>query len=499
MEAARDWLMRTVPESHSAECQWCPVCRTVAALRSPEAGEQIAGVVTAAAGALAAVLRLGRAPAGRRPPAGRPPRRCASDPAGRGHREPRDRGRHRRHEGGRRRGRRGGRPCSRWCAAPTPGDVAGTEDAIAGCVAELAERYDVVAVGIGAAGWIANDRATVLFSPHLAWRDEPLRDALVGRIGLPVDGGERRQRRGLGASTGSAPAAASGWSASSRSAPGSAAGCVVAGTLYRGAYGHGRRVRATCRWCRTVGRCACGNRGCWEMYASGTALARDARELAEVSPVAAHRLLELAGGDPTALTGPLVTTAAAARVTRPRWRSSPRWGAGSAGGSPAWPRRWTRSVVVIGGGVSEAGELLLRPGAGGVRRVADRARVPPAGADPAGRARAGRRARRRRRPGPPPGLTPAIGGAADLARVWSGSDRGYRRAADLARSSGGAGRVVRAAEGAAGPAVGGGGTVRSGRQAVRRRRAGHVPVDFDVPAPVAARTREYLDAVGVGR
>src|SRR6185312_9808417 len=53
---------------------------------------------------------------------------------------------------------------------PTPGDVAGTVDA----------------VGIGAAGWIANDRATVLFSPHLAWRDEPLKEALVGRIGLPV-------------------------------------------------------------------------------------------------------------------------------------------------------------------------------------------------------------------------------------------------------------------------------------------------------------------------
>jgi hypothetical protein len=56
VEAARDWVVRTFPESHSAECQWCPVCRTVAALRSPEAGEKIAGAVTAAAGALAAVL-----------------------------------------------------------------------------------------------------------------------------------------------------------------------------------------------------------------------------------------------------------------------------------------------------------------------------------------------------------------------------------------------------------------------------------------------------------
>ena len=107
-------------------------------------------------------------------------------------------------------------------------------------------------------------------------------------------------------------------------------------------------------------RCACGNRGCWEMYASGTALARDARELAEVSPVSAHRLLELAGGDPAALTGTDVTTAA--REGDPAaveiFAAVGRWlGHGIANLAAALDP----SVVVIGGGVSEAGELLLRP------------------------------------------------------------------------------------------------------------------------------------------
>src|SRR5690348_1563637 len=70
---------------------------------------------------------------------------------------------------------------------PTPSeDVAETETAISEVVAELGARYEVVAVGIGAAGWIGNDRGTVLFSPHLAWRNEPLRDSLADRIGLPV-------------------------------------------------------------------------------------------------------------------------------------------------------------------------------------------------------------------------------------------------------------------------------------------------------------------------
>jgi glucokinase len=241
---------------------------------------------------------------------------------------------------------------------PTPGDVAGTEDAIAGCVAELTSSYDVMAVGIGAAGWIANDRATVLFSPHLAWRDEPLKAALVDRIKLPV--------------TVENDANAAAWAEYRYGAArgervvcmitlgtGIGGGLVVSGTLYRGAYG------VAGEWGHMAvvpdgRRCACGNRGCWEMYASGTALARDARELADVSPVAAHRLLQLAGGDRGALIGSHVTTAA--REGDPAaveiFTTMGRWlGRGIASLAAALDP----SIVVIGGGVSEAGELLLRP------------------------------------------------------------------------------------------------------------------------------------------
>ena len=242
---------------------------------------------------------------------------------------------------------------------PTPGhDVAATEDAIAESVAELSERYDVVAVGIGAAGWIANDRATVLFSPHLAWRDEPLRDALLDRIGLPVTvendanaaawaeyrfGAARGERVVVGVILGT----------------GIGGGLVLSGVLYRGAFG------VACEWGHMAvvpdgRRCACGNRGCWEMYASGTALARDARELAEVSPVAAHRLLQLADGDSAALTGADVTVAA--REGDPAaveiFTAMGRWlGRGIADLAAILDP----SVVVVGGGVSDAGDLLLAP------------------------------------------------------------------------------------------------------------------------------------------
>ena len=73
VEAARDWAARTFPESHSAECQWCPVCRTVAALRDPEVTDRVAGAVTAAAGTLATLLDSLTRPAPAPPPPAPPP------------------------------------------------------------------------------------------------------------------------------------------------------------------------------------------------------------------------------------------------------------------------------------------------------------------------------------------------------------------------------------------------------------------------------------------
>jgi glucokinase len=241
----------------------------------------------------------------------------------------------------------------------TPGtDVAATEAVIADVVRELSGRHQVSAVGVGAAGWIANDRATVLFSPHLAWRNEPLRDALAQAIGVPVvvendanaaAWAEYRFGAGQGARV----------VVMVTLGTGIGGGLVVSGVLYRGAYG------VSCEYGHMSivpdgRRCACGNRGCLEMYASGTALALDARELAAIAPVAAHRLLELADGDPDRLTGPLVTQAA--REGDPAameiYQTMGRWlGRGLANLAAVIDP----TVFVIGGGVSEAGDLLLGP------------------------------------------------------------------------------------------------------------------------------------------
>jgi glucokinase len=240
----------------------------------------------------------------------------------------------------------------------TPGhDATATEQLIVEVVTELAARHQVAAVGVGAAGWIGADQATVLFSPHLAWRNEPLRDALASQIALPV----------LIENDANAAAWAEYRFGTARAEPvvvcvtlgtGIGGGLIVDGAIYRGAFG------VACEWGHMAlvpdGRiCACGNHGCWEMYASGRALARDGRELATESPVAAERLVALAGGV-AAIDGPVVTAAAAEGdaaalslcTTMGRWL-----GRGLANLAAALDP----TVFVIGGGVSAAGELILRP------------------------------------------------------------------------------------------------------------------------------------------
>src|SRR5690606_15586753 len=57
-------------------------------------------------------------------------------------------------------------------------------------------------------------------------------------------------------------------------------------------------------------QCGCGNRGCLEQYGSGTALVRAAREAVAANSLLARDLVERAGGDPEAITGPMITEAA---------------------------------------------------------------------------------------------------------------------------------------------------------------------------------------------
>ena len=148
--------------------------------------------------------------------------------------------------------------------------------AVVEIVAELRTvSAGVTAVGLSAAGFVSADRRHVLFAPHLRWGDEPVADLLSARSGLPVviendanAAAWAEFRFGAGRGVDDQLMVAIG--------TGVGGGIVLDGEIYRG--GHG--VAAEIGHINFVpdGRpCPCGRRGCFEQYASGSALQREAR------------------------------------------------------------------------------------------------------------------------------------------------------------------------------------------------------------------------------
>lgn len=235
------------------------------------------------------------------------------------------------------------------------------EDVIADVVAELLEAGDrerVSAIGIGAAGFVDADRATVVFAPHLSWRDEPLRDQLHARLPLPVlvdndanAAAWAEHRFGAAVDESHLVMVTLG--------TGIGGAILTDGSLQRGRYG----IAGEFGHMQVVPqghRCECGNRGCWEQYASGNSLVREARTMMAAHSPVADDLLAFIGGDPDRLTGPLVTAAARQgdRVARELIADVGTWlGVGIANLAAVLDP----GLFVIGGGVSAAGDLLLQP------------------------------------------------------------------------------------------------------------------------------------------
>ena len=59
-------------------------------------------------------------------------------------------------------------------------------DAIAAAVDGARAGHEITGVGIGAAGYVDRQRSTVYFAPNIDWRQEPLKDEVESRVGLPV-------------------------------------------------------------------------------------------------------------------------------------------------------------------------------------------------------------------------------------------------------------------------------------------------------------------------
>jgi glucokinase len=236
-------------------------------------------------------------------------------------------------------------------------DAAKTEDVIADAIRELQASHNVEAIGLGAAGFVA-DRSTVLFAPNLPWRGKPLRQAIEARLGLPAvvendanaaSWAEARFGAGRGESHVVVVTVGTGIGG----------GIVLDGQLVRGRFG----VAAEIGHLTVVPdgrRCGCGNQGCWEQYASGRALVAEARALATASPATASTLLALAGGHAGMIDGQMVTTAAR-RDDEAALESFRIVGTWLGRGIADLAAILDPGVFIIAGGVSHAGELIREP------------------------------------------------------------------------------------------------------------------------------------------
>ncbi|AIG78197.1 Hypothetical protein AJAP_26750 [Amycolatopsis japonica] len=238
----------------------------------------------------------------------------------------------------------------------TPSGEDALEDAIAGVVEDLRNRHDVSGVGLAVAGFVAKDRRTVMFAPHLSWRAAPVAERIEKRVGLPVTlehdvnaaaVGEYRFGAARGAHVAALIALGTGIGA----------GLLLDGKIYRGAYGVAPELGHL-----TVvpgGRpCPCGKYGCWERYCSGTALAATAVELLARHPGRSTVLARETRGDPGSVTGRRV--AGAARDGDPiAQRAMTELAKWLAEGLALVADVFDPELIVIGGGVSESAPLFL--------------------------------------------------------------------------------------------------------------------------------------------
>jgi glucokinase len=237
---------------------------------------------------------------------------------------------------------------------PTPTTSERLVERIAGAVAEVRDGLEVSGVCLAVPGLILAQENKVVFSPNLpAVEGILLKKELEPRIGLPLtienDGNAAAWgefRFGAGSDVDHLVFVTLG--------TGIGGGVITHGVLMRGAQGSGGELgHVTIQ--ATGPRCACGNHGCLEALASGTAIARRAREVASERPNSALGSLaverKVLGEDVTELAQEGDEAALSVLEETGRWL-----GIGLAG----FVNVFNPEVVAIGGGVATAGELILK-------------------------------------------------------------------------------------------------------------------------------------------
>jgi glucokinase len=264
----------------------------------------------------------------------------------------------------------------------------GTEQVLSAIDGEIrkavAARPQIAAVGLGIPCTIDRERGLAISAVNLQIDNVPIRDEIQERVGLPVfiDNDANMAMLGehlFGAARGARNAVML------TIGTGVGGGLLLEGRIYRGSTGAGAELGhmvIDMHGPRCQGNCP--GHGCLEAVASGTALAREGRIAAQSNPASALGRLAAAGRE---IDGPAITDAALGGDSVARKvieMIGSRIGAGLSG----LANIFEPDVMVVGGGVIGAGELLLEPARQEVRSRA----LPPMNEIPVAAAELGPRA-----------------------------------------------------------------------------------------------------------
>jgi len=239
-----------------------------------------------------------------------------------------------------------------------------------------ADGLTPVAAGVAVPGVVDEERGVAVWAANVGFRDVPLRDLVSSRLGLPAAlghdvraGGVAEARLGAGAGERHVLFVAIG--------TGIAAAHVVEGRAFAGAHGAAGEVGHIV--VRPGGPpCGCGGHGCLEAVASASALARRYAEL-EADRSCAHAPTaspanavpaEASPAGADAVAGPLSAAEVAAAAARGEPLAVQAWDevvAALSDGLTIAQTLFDAAVVVVGGGLAEAGEQLLTPLRTGLR------------------------------------------------------------------------------------------------------------------------------------
>jgi glucokinase len=231
------------------------------------------------------------------------------------------------------------------------------ENAVVAMIERLSDGPEEIAgAGVAAAGFIDAAQSIVYYAPNINWRHEPFREKLEKRIDLPViiendanAAGWAEFRYGAGRLVSDMVILTIGTGVG---------GAIVSNDrLFRGGFGAGAEIGHM----RVVPGglpCGCGAHGCIEQYGSGRALQRMANELADAGGIGQvladvrSRNGSLTGSDISALIMAGDPGALAALRQLGDWLGQ----ACASLGAILDPQ-----LFVFGGGVAQAGDLLLEP------------------------------------------------------------------------------------------------------------------------------------------